>query len=276
MIQLRQIALGACLLSIAGCAMTRELSERGSELGSDISRIASRPIDRKLDLEIVNGREIKANDPHAKLAVMVITDRAMKESVCSGVTLAERAVLTAAHCVFGAKASRVRVSFGAATTAESADVERIVIHDAYDGTPESHADLALLKLARAIPIGYPIHRLHEESDQIASDEVLLVGFGITNERSSDSRVLRKTLKSLKNEIHFKGKIIGVDQRSSNGGFCRGDSGAPVFVKSGGANRILGISSFNVGLEKDSECHTASVAISLPYYSGWIRQHLEAF
>jgi secreted trypsin-like serine protease len=103
-----------------------------------------------------------------------------------------------------------------------------------------------------------------------NDDVLLIGYGITSENKKDSMQLRRTTKSFKNDIHVKESFLGIDQKTKTGGFCRGDSGAPVFVNVHSVKKLYGINSFTVGVEENKECHTASVAMLVPYFSTWIQ------
>jgi secreted trypsin-like serine protease len=97
----------------------------------------------------------------------------------------------------------------------------------------------------------------------------MLGYGITDEQKQDSLVLRTTKKSYKADSFVKESLIGFNQTNKTGGFCRGDSGAPIYVTSGGALKVIGVNSFNVGKEKNKECHTASFGMYTPYFKSWI-------
>lgn len=225
--------------------------------------------------QVVGGREVSRAEPNSKLAVLLLINRDARLSTCTGIVVGRRAVLTAAHCVNGAEPKNVRILFRTRVDERPAGLEtladKIVIHEGFTGQPNS-VDLALLQLNQAAPSQYESTALFDEGEKVIDDQVLLLGYGITSETKKDSLTLRKTLKDFKNDFHLKDNIIGIQQNSKTGGFCRGDSGAPIFVKSEKGLKLYGVNSFTVGLEENKECHTASVAMYVPHYSKWIKKH----
>jgi secreted trypsin-like serine protease len=226
---------------------------------------------------VVRGQDVMIGEQEAKMAVLLVVQRGERTSVCTGVAINSQTILTAAHCVYGAKPPNVQVRFmidgNSPTEKESVrQVKQLTIHENYDGSPQSYSDLALVKLVAAVPENYSVLELCDNVNEIADDHVLLVGYGITDELSKDSMRLRRTTKSFKQDLHMKDRFIGIEQTNEAGGFCRGDSGAPVIVKVGNAQKIIGINSFTIGTEPNTECHTASVAMSIPYFAKWIRDN----
>ncbi len=231
------------------------------------------------DKAIVGGSEIAADETEAKSAILLLITRGSALHVCTSVLVAPKVLLTAAHCVAGVEPAKIRIVFqtrGRRATEAVKDLRptRVVLHEKYDGKPESKADLALLSLPEIPPRGYIPIPLLSKAEKVVKDDVLLVGYGITGETKSDSMTLRKTKKSWSKEIHLKDGYFGITQSSATGGFCRGDSGAPVLVTvEGGQQKLLGINSFTIGVEQNRECHSASVAMSAPHFKSWIETHV---
>jgi secreted trypsin-like serine protease len=98
-----------------------------------------------------------------------------------------------------------------------------------------------------------------------------LGFGITAEDRKDSQVLRKIEKSLKEDVRDRDRTLLIDQTSRKGGFCRGDSGAPLIVELWNEPYIFGVNSANIGLAKGQECQAASLAINVSnaHFRDWI-------
>lgn len=229
--------------------------------------------------DIVHGVVVEPQNRLAQEALLLLINRPDKQSSCTAVALTPTVLLTAAHCVYDTQPFQVKAIFpslkkqNAMETAHTVLVSRISIHKDYDGTPQKKADLALLKLTSPIPSGYQTMDLYNGTSPLSSDDVILLGFGITDETKQDSLVLRTTQKSFKSDVVIKNEIIGFNQKNKSGGFCRGDSGAPVYVTVGGVHKLIGINSFSVGMSPNTECHTASFAMYIPYFKHWIVEEL---
>jgi secreted trypsin-like serine protease len=215
-------------------------------------------------------------NPLAKRAVLLVTQRGAKTSSCTAVPLTEKVLMTAAHCVSDAQATNVTAVFTTDMNCDSGaeqklrvTASRLMVHPAYDKTPQSKSDLALVKLSSNIPADYQTAGLYDGFSPLSNDEVVMLGYGITDEQKQDSMVLRTTTKSYKSDAFVKESLIGFNQTTKGGGYCRGDSGAPIYVTSGGAMKIIGINSFNVGKEKNRECHTASFGMYIPHFKSWV-------
>lgn len=228
---------------------------------------------------IIGGQEVGFGDPDQKLVTMLKIRRNDHESICTGTLLSDRVILTAAHCVEGVSPGNISARFTTTSGCPvnhvreaSISVIRTVAHKNFDGSPQSLADLALLYLEDEAPPEQRRIPILGRNEKPAEDRILLVGFGITGEKNKDSQVLRRVYKSLSKDVTYRERALIVNQLGGRGGFCRGDSGAPIIAEVWGEPRIIGVNSANIGIKPDTECQTLSLAINVVEFSDWIQNH----
>jgi trypsin len=277
----RLLYLGITVLLCLGCSSTSSLAPVYQLLG-DLTQC--QPTDEK-KTSIVGGKVVSLGDPDQKLVSMIKIRRDGKLHICTGALLSDRSILTAAHCVWGTEADDVRVSFVTNEGCQAyhrrkleLEVESFSTHEDFDSTPQSFSDIAVLKLAGPAPKDAQRLPLLSTNETPSSDKLVLLGFGITAEDRKDSQVLRKIEKSLKDDVRAKDRTLVVDQTSKKGGFCRGDSGAPLIVELWNEPYILGVNSANIGLAKGQECQAASLAIDVSngHFRDWISKTASEF
>jgi V8-like Glu-specific endopeptidase len=212
----------------------------------------------------------------SKLATLLLITRGSSLHACTAVLIQKRVLLTAAHCLQDVEPKHVRVVFKTNGSPNEGPTDfkaaKLLIHEKYNGKPEGFSDLALVKIAADAPASYEPVPLMTAKEKITGDEITLIGYGITGEDKKDSMILRETKKSFASDIHPKEGYFGIDQKTMGGGFCRGDSGAPIYAMVGGERKLMGINSFTVGIEQNKECHTASVAMPSATFSSWISKN----
>jgi secreted trypsin-like serine protease len=264
------------LLLTTGCSTMQNLIADSQRVSRDIDHAKLMSSEGPGSSGIVNGRDVAPGSQDSRLATLLLITRGSSLHACTAVLIQKRVLLTAAHCVQDLEPKNVRVVFKTNGSPQEGPsdfkAEKLLIHEKYNGKPEGFSDLALVKIAADAPAAYEPVPLMTAKEKLTTDSVTLIGYGITSEEKKDSMILRETTKSFANDIHPKPGYFGIDQKTSGGGFCRGDSGAPIYAMVGGKRKLMGINSFTVGVEENKECHTASVAMPSSTFGDWIAKN----
>lgn len=203
-------------------------------------------------LKIVGGSIPAQGTPtRASTVALVKNDRGALSSLCSGVLVAPRLVLTAAHCVESSK-TKLSVFFGENDSdpkGRLVEIEKSLTYKKDGSRFFPNFDIAWVKLAADAPAPWkPIELLRSSSVlqglEGQTEGILLAGFGRTASVCRDANCMGKLLevkthlKHFFNEAHFVNLlVIGPNP---NHGTCNGDSGGPAFIQHEGRWLLAGI------------------------------------
>ncbi|MFC0283046.1 trypsin-like serine protease [Camelimonas abortus] len=201
--------------------------------------------------------------PASASTVMVLGSNG---SVCSGVVVSPRAVLTAGHCADGPGERRVHfMEAGAPALLEPAEIR---IHPGYvrDAARERRpsVDLALVRLSQSLPGRFVPAALSAGPQPRAGDLVTVSGFGADGRRRADGRLRSATLPVT--EPWGPGRILlwlGAT-RGRPQGACAGDSGGPVWW----GDTVTAVTGWSKGA-RGAPCGETTQGVLLAPQRAWI-------
>lgn len=205
----------------------------------------------------------------APFTVMVLQRSGRVAGFCSGIVMAPRVVLTAAHCA--PPGADLRVHFKEADgTPVLLPVETAARHPDYRAdairTRRRSIDLALLRLPRDLPARFRPVTIGTSTSATVGQAFRLAGFGVTREdEGASSGTLR--MADLAARAPLSSLLLWAEDPAHRGaGACTGDSGGPVFGSASDTVEAIALWSAGDGAKR---CGTLTQALWLAPQRRWI-------
>lgn len=159
---------------------------------------------------------------------------------CTGTLVGEKTVVTAAHCLVGVTASKMRFVIGSDIVKPqySLRVESTKYHPKYDDRNIVN-DIGFVTLTQEAPIEHMV-LLDKMDESFVGQNLFFVGYGVdnayTNSGAGKKRAVWMTVSSVSNTT------FRYDDAGRN--TCYGDSGGPAFVRDSAGNYLVaGVTSY---------------------------------
>ena len=208
----------------------------------------------------------------------VVTIVGSRGNFCTGALIAQRLVLTAAHCVQPGATYKI-VEYGADRQPQLQDVKNVAIHPAFSmqamTAHRATADVALLQLEAqpkeksASALGMP------QVPIVTGSRFTIAGIGVTVRGQGNTGGTVRVAGLVATGRPGSLQICLVDpvaQGARDGlGACTGDFGGPVFEDLQGGPVIVGVISWSTGPNNAAGCGGLTGVTPLTLYRDWIVQ-----
>lgn len=292
------LAFSSCMVQLASAneaPQGGDSNDFSSSPSSANSLLVAEPNDLLLTSRIIGGRDAEANSWPSLVALVSPGMATVKNRFfCGGTVVAERWVMTAAHCLFGSFGQEIRPSSLRVITGidnletdvpeEEIIVTNIILHPLFNNQQTySPFDIALLELGSAVNVP-AVNLFAGDTAEYSGVSSYIAGWGATRyvdendvdypSQLQDATVPIVPLARCNSVVSFQGLIT---HRQVCAGFldggidaCVGDSGGPLFIIEDGVSRQMGITSYGNGcaLPNFYGIYT-SVSHLLPWLSDYI-------
>ena len=186
------------------------------------------------------------------------------EAFCTGTLIEPRVVVTAAHCLDGARADQVSYFVGADATQLGSGTllraSRLVQHPEWRGGDDD-PDIGVVVLAQAAQVEPVALNTAALRNDVVGRSPLFVGYGITRGNRDDAGVKRSV------RIRVDQIMAGAFSYSQPGkNTCNGDSGGPALLEMDGVTKLIGVTSYG-----DEDCTEYGVDARVDVHAAFIRR-----
>lgn len=233
---------------------------------------------------IVGGEAVELADPVSQQALSLYITNPMggTPGVCTGSAIAQKVILTAAHCLESYAWVDVRLENTDGTT-ETYTATKAITYPGFNLANNRDADIGLIFLDHELPSSVQIMKLPEAGQDLQLTKILAAGFGKRSGIEADKPPSGELYKVELNVTRYSptNLIIEVDQ-SQGKALCKGDSGGPGIWEHDGQSYVVGIirgglptKQDPLPLEKQDRCNGRGflVNIQIPEYINWIQEQL---
>jgi len=208
----------------------------------------------------------------------IVTIVGSRGNFCTGALIAQRLVLTAAHCVQPGATYKI-VEYGADRQPQLQDVKNVAIHPTFNmqamTAHRATADVALLQLEAPLKeknvsaLGSP------QVPIVTGSHFTIAGTGVTVRGQGNTggtvRIAGLVATGRPGSLQIR-LVDPVGQGARDGlGACTGDSGGPVFEDRQGGPVIVGVVSWSTGPNNAAGCGGLTGVTPLTLYRDWIVQ-----
>ena len=208
----------------------------------------------------------------------VVTIVGSRGNFCSGALIADRLVLTVAHCVQPGSSYKI-VEYDADEQPQLRDVKTVAIDPSFNMQAmlahRATADVALLQLEASLQGKTPAVLGTPQPTMTAGSRFAIAGVGVTirGDGKSAGVVRDAGLVATGRPGTLQIRLVDPAGQGTRAGLgaCTGDSGGPVFEERPGGPVIIGVVSWSTGPNGSAGCGGLTGVTPLTLYLDWILQ-----
>jgi hypothetical protein len=209
--------------------------------------------------------------------VMVLKRGLNMAAFCTGVVIAPRVVLTAAHCAAALKDMRIHYRDEAGQPV-LLEVDAVAVHPDYRADAVTRRvvsiDLALLRARMPLDPRFSAAALDEGGAAAVGAPLRIFGYGVAREGDGKSAgVLRSAALRVRAPLS-KILLWAEDPNDAGGGACAGDSGGPIVAED--TRQVLAIAAWSAGRNARRSCGGLTQGPLVAPQRAWIHSVLKGW